>query len=234
MLNVNVSDKMLRFEVIDQGLGIPTDQQASIFDLFEQVNRDRSQGTGLGLAICKRLVDLQNGSIEIESEEGVGTTISFQLPLQIFDGELEDVLYSDDELRKIGSRVKSIKVLLADDTDFNVMVASDDLHWYFPEVNIDVAGDGKRAVELFKQNNYDLILMDVQMPEMDGYDATRKIRELEQSKDQLKKPIIAMTASILQDDLAKCTDAGMDDYLPKPYASHDLVNKVVAHLEEAS
>jgi len=229
---VTKNDEGINFEVSDEGIGISKGDQKLIFGSFEQVGSMQSiQGTGLGLTISKRLVELQLGEIRLESEMGKGSSFSFILPLKAFEGEVEASVKSETELMEIGKGLKGLKVLLAEDTEFNVMVAKDDITWYFPDAIVDVAQDGQEAVELYSNNKYDLVLMDVQMPKMDGYESTVQIREFEKQKNQERKPVIAMTASLLEKDIQKCFQSGMDDYLPKPYLAKDLVFKIRERVE---
>lgn len=218
----------IRFVVADEGKGISEKDQQRIFNSFEQAGSQTliTGGTGLGLAITQQLIELQNGEIELASEVGKGSVFSFTLPLRELESELEESYISEDELKLTGEQLRGVKVLLVEDTEFNVMVAKDDLNWYFPEAIVEVAADGEEAFNMYMANDYHLVLMDVQMPNMNGYDATKKIRELEESNNLQKKPIIAMTASLLKRDIQRCLDAGMDDFLPKPYRSDELVLKI--------
>ncbi|MEM1283268.1 MAG: ATP-binding protein [Bacteroidota bacterium] len=218
----------IRFMVADEGKGISKEDQQRIFDSFEQAGSQTiiAGGTGLGLAITKQLIELQSGEIELTSEVGKGSVFSFTLPLKELEGEYKETYVSEDELKLTGEQLRGLKILLVEDTEFNVMVAKDDLNWYFPEAIVEVASDGEEAYNMYKMNDYNLVLMDVQMPNMDGYQATKKIRELESTYKLKKKPIIAMTASLLKRDIQRCLDAGMDDFLPKPYRSDELVLKI--------
>ena len=218
----------IQFAVSDNGIGIGEADQQRIFDSFDQVKGKQSaQGTGLGLAITKRLVALQQGEISVSSGLGKGTTFYFTLPLRPFDGEVLEINKSENELKTLAKDIAGLKILVAEDTEFNVMVVTDDLQWYFPQPSIDVAQNGKEALDMFATKNYDLVLMDVQMPKMDGYESTREIRKLEKQKKMQRKPVIAMTASLLEKDIKKCFENGMDDYIPKPYNASELVLKIV-------
>ncbi|MEM8565983.1 MAG: ATP-binding protein [Bacteroidota bacterium] len=218
----------VQFSVSDNGVGIEKADQKRIFGSFDQVKGKQSyQGTGLGLTITKQLIELQQGEISVSSELGKGSNFYFTLPLRLYDGELSETGKSENELKKLGKGLIDLKILIAEDTEFNVMVVTDDINWYFPQPSIDVAQNGKEALDLFTTRNYDLILMDVQMPEMDGYESTREIRKLEKQKKMQRIPVIAMTASLLEKDIKKCYVNGMDDYIPKPYKASELVLKIV-------
>ena len=199
-----------------------------LFGAFEQAkdSTNRNYGvTGLGLSISKQLVELQHGKIWVESEEGTGSTFYFELPIVATAVDtIDEDLISGDRLKTMAASLKGIRILLAEDNEFNQMIAQDDLSYYIDEVKIEVAGNGALAVEKFKTGEYDLILMDVQMPEMNGFEATQTIRKMEQARGSEKRiPIIAMTASLLKSEIDSCYDAGMNDYIPKPYQPEELI-----------
>ncbi len=222
---------VLKFAVEDSGIGIPEDQLVRVFGSFEQVNESITRkygGTGLGLSITKQLVELQKGRIWVESQEGIGSTFFFELPfVAVQAGEqLQDGI-SPEQLNEMATSLKEVKILLAEDNAFNVMVASDDLEYYIPDVQIGFAENGKEAIMEFQNGKYDLILMDIQMPEVSGYDASRAIRVLEQESETNNPiPIIAMTASLLKSEIQQCYDAGMDSYIPKPYKIEELIGGI--------
>ena len=225
---VSQANDKVRFAVKDTGIGIPADKLDRIFGTFEQVDESTTRkhgGTGLGLSICKQLVELQNGSIWVESQEQAGSTFFFELPLLPVEGEaLESVKISEDHLAEMAAALSGIKILLAEDNEFNVMIATDDLTYYIQDVSIELAENGKEALEAFKTGQYDLILMDIQMPEMNGLEAARAIREWESSQGKEKQtPIIAMTASLLRSEIEQCYQAGMTSYVPKPYQIEELI-----------
>ena len=199
-----------------------------LFGAFEQAKDSTNRnygGTGLGLSISKQLVELQHGKIWVESEEGTGSTFYFELPIVATAVDtIDEDLISGDRLKTMAASLKGIRILLAEDNEFNQMIAQDDLSYYIDEVKIEVAGNGALAVEKFKTGEYDLILMDVQMPEMNGFEATQTIRKMEQARGSEKRiPIIAMTASLLKSEIDSCYDAGMNDYIPKPYQPEELI-----------
>ncbi|MFY0631775.1 MAG: response regulator [Flavobacteriaceae bacterium] len=227
-VSLQVENKQLLFEVKDTGIGIPKNRQEHIFEAFEQAKESTSRyysGTGLGLSISKQLVELQQGKIWLVSVEGEGSNFYFKLPLSLPDESVisKDVL-SEEKLNDMAASLKGIRILIAEDNPFNQMIAKDDLSFYIKNSAIEIVENGALAVEQFKENQYDLILMDVQMPEMNGFEATKKIRELEkQSEEPTPIPIIAMTASLLKTEIENCYRAGMNDYIPKPYTLEELI-----------
>ena len=224
-IKLSRDNNKIKVSVIDSGIGISQDQLSTIFDSFKQgsnISKSRYGGTGLGLTITKQLIELQNGKIWAESEEGVGSTFSFELPLIISEDTQEvQSTFTDTQLIALGKELKELKILIAEDNEFNIMVVKDDLNWYIPKVNITVVENGKLAVEAFSKEVFDVILMDVQMPEMNGYQATKAIRSKE---EETRIPIIAMTASLLKNQIDKCYNAGMNGYIPKPYKPEQLVS----------
>ncbi|MCB2220593.1 MAG: tetratricopeptide repeat protein [Bacteroidetes bacterium] len=209
------------FHVIDTGIGIAADKIDHVFDTFTQADTDTTRkygGTGLGLSICKRLVDLHRGEIYVQSELHKGSTFIVELPFTLaplVEEEGETVM--DDTLH-------GLKILLAEDNEFNVMVARDVLESSMSDINVDVAGNGATAVSKVEQNQYDLILMDIQMPEMDGYDATKLIRKMAGEKGEI--PIIAMTANVMKAEVDRCFDAGMNGYIAKPFEPKELLQTI--------
>ncbi|MCD2259140.1 ATP-binding protein [Psychroserpens luteolus] len=225
---VSTANNKLNFEIKDTGIGIPKAKHESIFGAFEQAKDSTSRyygGTGLGLNISKQLVNLQHGKIWIESEENKGSSFFFELPITIpEDNAVSQDFISEDQLKTMAESLKDIRILIAEDNPFNQMIARDDLSYYFKNVTIDTVENGALAIEKFKTNAYDLILMDVQMPETNGFEATKKIRNIEQSENKgTKIPIIAMTASLLKTEIDNCYNAGMNNYIPKPYKLEELI-----------
>lgn len=226
----------LVYTVRDTGIGISPDGIEQIFAPFIQAQRNTSKfygGTGLGLSITKQLVELQNGKIWAESEPGKGSTFFVEFPLIIASEELENQSnISRENLKMMANSLKGISILLAEDNPFNQMIARDDLEYYFEDVQIDIAENGKEAIEKYKTKNYDIILMDVQMPLMNGFETTTFIREIEKTdkKDKTIR-IVAMTASLLKTEVDKCYQAGMNDYIPKPYKASELVGTIYKALK---
>jgi signal transduction histidine kinase/CheY-like chemotaxis protein len=216
---------ILQFKIIDTGIGIPDDKIDQVFEVFTQGDTDTTRkygGTGLGLTICKRLVDLHQGSITVESEINKGSTFHVEMPFGLMDEKEEQ---SPRELNIIS---QDLNILLVEDNAFNVIIAKDVLESSIPGVKIDVAENGEIAIAKVKTTEYDLILMDIQMPEMDGYDATRIIRQMNGSKSSI--PIIAMTANVMKAEVDRCYEAGMNAYISKPFNRNDLllnINKIL-------
>lgn len=215
----------IQFTINDTGIGIPANKLKSIFDSFTQASEDTTRkygGTGLGLAIVKRLIELQDGSINVESKVGTGTKFTFTLSyLKEIENNLQlpqqDNNFSDEKLN-------GIKVLLVEDNPINSMIATKIMNEW--GMQIDSAANGIDGIEKIKQNNYDLVLMDIQMPEMDGYEATRLIRK--KLPDPLNKtPVLAMTAHVSEVEKEKCTKSGMNDYISKPFNPVDLKKKII-------
>jgi len=212
---------VLQFKVSDTGIGISKEKTDSIFDAFTQAESDTTRkygGSGLGLSICKQLVDLYNGSITLESKKGVGSTFVVEIPFMISD-KPEQNSKKDDQVS-----LKDLRILLVEDNEFNVIVAQDELELAIPGVEIEVAENGKVAVAKVMSNTYDLVIMDIQMPEMDGYEATRAIRKLNSSKANI--PIMAMTANVMKAEVDRCFSAGMNAYISKPFDRKKLLHEI--------
>ncbi len=218
--------EQLKFAVIDTGIGIPADKLQNLFESFKQVNRSDTRkygGTGLGLSISRQLVELQGGSITVESKEGSGTTFSFALDYP--SGSKEQLSKRVlNEQKADGSMLNGLRILLADDNEYNRLVVAETLHLK-AEVTIDEAVNGLKAVQLLEKNDYDVVLMDVQMPEMNGFEATDYIRtKLPAPKN--KVPVIALTASMLRLDIEMCYQHGMNTFVPKPFKAWQLITAI--------
>jgi signal transduction histidine kinase/CheY-like chemotaxis protein len=221
----------LLYKVTDTGIGIPPEKQGQIFQAFEQAGTETSGmygGTGLGLSITNHLVELLGGQILLKSEVGKGSAFSIQLPLvTASDDVVEHTILTEDQLMSMADKLTGIRILLAEDNEFNLMIAQDDLNHYIKDVQIDVAKNGIEALKCFGSSAYDLILMDVQMPELNGYEATEEIRRMEsESGNRRRVPIIAMTASVFTTELTRCYQVGMDDYIPKPYSVNEFLGNI--------
>ena len=210
----------LEFTVTDSGIGIAANKINSIFNLFEQAELSTANsygGTGLGLAIVKQLIEAQAGSISVKSKLGEGSTFSFILPF----GKTTIKLEGEIELLKSDSEIKNLRVLVAEDVALNQLLIKLILSDFGFECEI--AENGRIAIERMLTNTYDIILMDLQMPEMNGFEATEYIRKT--MKSQI--PIIALTADVTTVDVAKCQEFGMDDYISKPIDENLLYSKIV-------
>jgi len=207
--------------VQDTGIGITAEQQARIFAPFIQADLSHARrygGTGLGLAICKRLAELMHGQISVTSELGKGSAFTLTLPLQPVRAPLPSAAAASTAAAAPGGLCGS--VLLVEDNAVNRTVA----HAMLKSFGLDVqlAENGVQALSAVAQGHYDLVLMDCQMPEMDGFDATRSIRRAEQTAAAQRVPIVALTANALEGDRLQCLAAGMDDYLAKPFKRDQL------------
>ena len=216
----------LHFSVTDTGIGIPQDRLQKLFESFAQVNSSDTRkfgGTGLGLSISKQLVELQGGNISVESKEGSGTTFSFVINYPIGSAEkLQQRIAAEQAID--GSVLNGLRILVADDNEYNRLVVNETLHLK-ADVHIDLVTNGQEAIQMLEQNDYDVILMDVQMPVMNGIDATKYIRnKMEGPKSKI--PIIALTASILRANLDMCTESGMNSYIPKPFKTWQLIHSI--------
>lgn len=225
LLQENNKSLLVRFEIADTGIGIPENMIENIFDIYTQASTDTTRkygGTGLGLAITKSLVELHNSCIFVSSEVGKGTTFSFSVE---FERSLAGPERPSDKERKL--KMNS-SILVVDDNDMNRLLASKVLSKWGARVAF--AENGKEALEMISgQEVYDLVLMDVHMPEMDGMEATRAVRALK--GDYYRHlPIIALTASALAKDMDKVFESGMNDYVMKPFIPADLFDKIQAYL----
>ena len=219
---------MLDFKVIDTGIGIAPQNIDRIFESFTQERDDTTRkygGTGLGLTITRQLIDLHNGSVNIISELGNGTTFEITLPYQK-GNYVESPLLHFINNDKVGLE-KPLHILLVEDQPFNQMVAVDTLQSLFKEIKIDIANNGREAVDMVRSTPhlFDLILMDIQMPEMDGYEATIQIRKLEDGKS--KTCVMAMTANVIKEEIDKCFSSGMNDFIAKPFEPAVLRQKIL-------
>jgi len=226
----------LQIEVSDSGIGISEEQQSRLFSSFEQADSGTSRkygGTGLGLAISKSIVEMMEGRIWIESELGKGSTFFFTVKAQkandigIDPDEKEEE--SDQQAEK--DRFENYTILLAEDIEINREIVITILE---PTgLKIDCAENGREAVNKFRdsRNKYDLILMDLQMPEMDGYEATIEIRKFEKETVLKPVPIVAMTANVFMEDIEKCLSIGMNDHVGKPLDIKELLKKLRKYLQ---
>ncbi len=225
----HVDSVKLRFEIEDSGIGIPEDEQEVIFESFRQVDSSHykaHEGTGLGLAICKELVSMMNGTISVTSQNGKGSTFSFEVILSLpGDG----VVIDDSSVGETGKNkiCSSCRVLVVDDNPLNRIFASEILEDEGHLVT--VAENGKQALEFFINHDFDIVFMDVQMPEMDGLEATRKLRAGAAGNPGRLVPIVAITAFAVSEDREQCLMAGMNGYIAKPLESHEILNALATY-----
>ncbi|GJM17430.1 MAG: hypothetical protein DHS20C13_27570 [Thermodesulfobacteriota bacterium] len=226
----NGNKALAHFCVSDTGVGIGEDRFEKIFDSFEQAYSDTTRkfgGTGLGLSISKKLVELQGGKIWAESQKGKGSQFYFTIPYDLAQetAGVETTPFVENN----ASNLKGIKILLVEDNNFNAIVAQEELEDAIEDVVVEVAEHGVVAVEKVNHNDFDIILMDVQMPVMNGYEATNAIRNLSNGKSSI--PIIAMTANVMKEEVERCYDAGMDDFIGKPFDTDELLSKILKLLQ---
>jgi len=220
LLNQNMESVTLEFAVTDTGIGIAPHKIDSIFNLFEQAELSTANsygGTGLGLAIVKQLIEAQGGSIRLTSTVGEGSTFSFILTFDKTAEQLEEEV----KLLKLDPAIKNMRVLVAEDVALNQLLIKIILSDF--GFNFDIVSNGKLAIEKLETTSYDIILMDLQMPEMNGFEATKYIRKTLKSDI----PIIALTADVTTADVAKCKEFGIDHYISKPIDENLLYSKIV-------
>ncbi|RDI54988.1 response regulator [Flavobacterium glaciei] len=226
LINEDNEKVILKFSVTDTGIGISEEKIGTIFENFQQATSETSRlygGTGLGLAIVKQLLEPQNGTIRVESTIHKGSTFSFTLPFQKTNSNVE----IENESAEINSEMKNIRVLVVEDIALNQLLMKTLLDDFGFE--LDIAENGKIAIEKLQENEFDIILMDLQMPEMNGFEATKYIRNTMQSTI----PIIALTADVTTVDVYKCKAVGMNDYIAKPVDETVLYNKILGTLKKS-
>lgn len=219
----------LRFSIIDTGIGIDEERVDSIFESFTQASQNTKRlfgGTGLGLTISKQLAELQGGEISVESEEGKGSTFMVELT---FDKAADPSDVKEHDAKESdGHGMTGLKVLLAEDNIVNQKVMIRFLERW--NIEMEVVNNGEEALEALKNSHFDVILMDLQMPKMDGYEATEQIRKLDDPYKR-KTPIIALTAAALKEVREKVYAAGMNDFVTKPFNPVDLEQKLFDYAE---
>ena len=215
---------ILKFDVIDSGVGIDDSKLDTIFQRFMQEDSSITRkfgGTGLGLAICKNLAALMDGEITVTSKKGMGSKFTLELPIRYVE---KKKAASSGKIRKLNKSKKKkqppIKTLLVEDYEGNIVTITHFLQKRFYDMHI--AKNGHDAIQMMDENEYDIIIMDMQMPIMDGVTATKIIRDREKAGEKAYTPILGMTANALKEDREKCLNAGMDDYLPKPVQLEEL------------
>jgi len=228
-LRVRQEAKFLSFDVIDSGIGISKNKQSLLFQRFSQIDSSltkKYQGSGLGLSICKEIVEMMGGSIQVHSEKKKGSVFTFKIPLtETVESKKEEVaLIKDSAILE-----EKLRILLADDSDENRTL----IQVYLKKLpyQIDTAVNGVEAVKQFKLKKYDIVLMDMQMPEMDGFEATRQIRKWEKSEMKKETPIIALTGFALKEEQEKCLFAGCSEHAAKPIKKAELLRIIASHVE---
>jgi CheY-like chemotaxis protein len=223
----------VRLSVTDTGIGIPAEKMPLLFEKFTQADSSTTRrygGTGLGLAICRELAHLMHGSISVISEEGKGSTFFAELPFQRSQSAAETpepVVASEMEQR-------SVRLLAAEDNPVNQKVLQAIVEPM--DVELSIVGDGRAAVEAWRGGDYDLILMDIQMPIMDGIAAAKAIRAVEQDEQRVRTPILALTANAMVHQIEEYMAAGMDGHVAKPIEIsklYDALNRALAAPVEA-
>jgi CheY-like chemotaxis protein len=235
IMNGNDNEKTMRVEVSDTGIGISQEQQAQLFGDFMQLESGSARkfgGTGLGLAISRRIIEMMDGSIWVESESGEGSCFIFTIPVKEGDAPNEASHTEFSGGVSAGSELGCYKghtLLVAEDMEINREIVSALLE---PTgIEIEYAQDGWQVVQMFRDTpeRYDMIFMDIQMPGMDGITAARQIRgfDIEKAKSI---PIVAMTANVFREDMDRCFEAGMNDHLSKPLDIEQIMAKLRLYL----
>ena len=223
---------IVRYRVTDTGVGMTKEFLKQIFDEFSQEEssaRTHYKGSGLGMAISKRYVDLMGGNISVESEKGKGSTFTVELPLELTEADKVQKQASPGD----STDLTGVKILMAEDNDLNAeiaMVQLDELG-----IHITRASDGKEALKIFASNQpgtFDIIFMDIMMPKMNGYEATKAIRALQNRPDARTIPIIAMTANAFAEDVQASLDAGMNDHLSKPIVMEEVIKTIARNIRQ--
>jgi PAS domain S-box-containing protein len=225
LVNEDDTKARIEFAVRDTGIGIPKDKTKQIFDNFQQASSGTSRlygGTGLGLAIVKQLIEAQDGTINVESKLNEGSVFSFVLDFLKTKADAEN----EDAFLELNPEIKNIKVLVVEDIALNQLLMKTLLDEF--GFRCEIADNGRIAIEKLHSNAFDIILMDLQMPEMNGFEATEYIRHTMKSRI----PIIALTADVTTADLDKCKSVGMNDYIAKPVDEKVLYSKIVGYVSK--
>ncbi len=232
LLNKDKDTIRIKFEVSDTGIGISPQKLDSIFEPFHQGETHISRrygGTGLGLTIVKQLIELLGGNISVSSEQNSGSTFKVELPFGVVDKD--KIAIKDEALDTFTNEIQNLNILYAEDVSSNqfLMKGYADL-WKF---ELDIASNGEEAVQLFAENHYDVVLLDLQMPIMDGFQAAEKIREIEILANK-NTPILAVTGDISEMAIKAISKSGMNDYISKPINPKVMIEKIQEMLREAS
>jgi len=225
-LNKNTGNLLIK--VSDSGIGIPQNKIDTVFDSFTQSNSSITRifgGSGLGLTITKRLIELQDGNIRVESVENKGTIFEFNLPVRFTMIKTQKVQKLNGEINI--SVLKGIKVLVVEDNTINQFVAASFLkHW---GINVDIANNGKEAIFLLENKVIDIVLLDLQMPIMDGMETCERIRNGKTNIKDINIPIIALTADAFEESKTKVLGCGMNDFATKPIIQEELLQKLLKY-----
>ncbi len=235
--NIKQHDSLL-FSISDTGIGIPEDKQTAIFDVFTQGDSTTTRkygGSGLGLTICSRLIKLMGGEIKLHSKEGKGSEFQFtaKLPAVLLADQSTPVVEPVDpkaKIPKVALSALNLTILLVEDSPDNVLLFKTFLKK--TACVIDVAANGLQGVEKFKESRYDLVFMDIQMPVMDGYTATKAMRSWEVENQKQKTPILALTAYVMSEDVKKIIAAGCDRHVKKPIKKSLLLEVISQYYKE--
>ncbi|NOX83932.1 MAG: response regulator [Alphaproteobacteria bacterium] len=228
-LSLSETRGVIRFEINDTGIGIPEEAQDRLFKRFSQVDSSMTRrfgGAGLGLAISKQLIKRMDGEIGCKSTPGAGSQFWFTLPVDVAKGPPAEV----DEVADDEPDVGALRILAAEDQPINQQVLRAFLTGAGHEVTL--VEDGALALAAVQQSDFDIVLMDIQMPNMDGFEATRAIRTLAHPLCSL--PIIALTANAMAGDKERCLESGMDGYVSKPINAEDLQREIAAVIAHAA
>jgi signal transduction histidine kinase/ligand-binding sensor domain-containing protein/CheY-like chemotaxis protein len=235
VINTKPHSVVLKFWIIDTGIGISEENQRKLFSKYSQAEKSTSRkfgGTGLGLSISKQLVELMGGRVGFESKLGSGTsfwfTLNYRLPDESSDSSLQDSHRTDTHASVDKAIIQKAHILLVEDNPINQMVAKAMLIKL--GCSVDVAVNGQQAIEMLSHGFYDLVFMDMQMPVMDGLEATRILRSKDSSKRNQQIPIVAMTANALASSQKQCEKAGMDDFLTKPVKKNAVLEVLERYL----
>ncbi len=212
------------FTITDTGIGIPADKVSMIFESFQQINEKviaGNQGTGLGLSIVKHLVDKMGGTILLHSKHGIGSEFMVTLPFQ----QQSQVDQRAVDIHPSAILKPGLRILLVEDAPLNQLVATELIKKWLVEPMVDLAENGEEALQIVQQHTYDIVLMDVKMPVMDGLEATRRIRNLQ---DPFYKtiPIVGLTANVIPQQIAECMQAGMNGFIAKPIRQEDFMHTI--------
>ncbi|MBP7470474.1 MAG: response regulator, partial [Flavobacterium sp.] len=235
----NDSNSKIRFSVIDSGIGILEENKNKIFEAFSQEDNSTTRkfgGTGLGLSISSQLLDLMNSNLQLESQINMGSTFYFDLDLKTSNhttiDELKVIIPPENRIDLVVKRnegLKKLKIMIAEDNKINMLLLKTIIKNIFTEAEIFEVFNGKDAAEQFESINPDIVFMDIQMPIMNGYEATKSIRNLASGK---KVPIIAVTAGVEKEEKIKCMEAGMNDHISKPIMKGAIEETIIKWVDK--